>query len=90
MIVTGADNVPLGDTETYYFNGTWLMHPNAVLHAFGPSYHGSIVSSTLSSVRVKWNVAAGQHNPASVYATSRNICSNLTISAWETPIFIHN
>ena len=90
MIVTGAGNVPLGDTETYYFNGTWLTHPNAVLHAFGPSYHGSIVSSTLSSVRVKWNVAAGQYNPASVYATSRNICSNLTISDWETPIFIHN
>lgn len=74
---------------TYSCIGTWLANPNTVMTAMAPSFHGTIMSSTISTVNVKWNIPAPLHAPASVYATVKNNCSNNQVSAWLTPIAIY-
>jgi hypothetical protein len=95
VIVSGQSTISFGDPTIfqYILNGSWLASPNSVLSASGCSYHGTVMGSGINSagsffVNVKWNVKTNQYSPASVYGTSRNICSNNTKSGWLYPITI--
>ncbi len=91
-LVAGATNIAWGDPTifTYECLGTWRANPSVIMTAIAPSYHGTLVSSTIATANIRWDQAKTfPYAPASVSATVKNVvCSQKTLSAWLTPIII--
>lgn len=95
VLVVGSNSISFGDPTIfrYYFNGSYLANINTVLESSGCSFHGTVISSGVTNdgsnfVDVKWNLQTFPYALASVYGTSRNICSNKFQSGWLLGITI--
>lgn len=80
LFVTGYVETGVGFEETYFFNGSWLLSQNTILTSSYCSAHGTVVSRTPTSMKVKWNSLQPTSMPVSVTGTIQNQCSNN--SAW--------